>query len=135
MKFITALALFAGLVLAASANAQTKKRIVFKKKSAEVSATITGAQTLEYVFRVPKNADIEIWVQRDRTGNENAPKFVLLKPDGKRLYDEKSVNYGALSDMMDILPTAGDYTLRLQLPEAARSEGKPVKFRLMLILK
>jgi hypothetical protein len=136
MKFVTFFTLFAVLFLAAGAiNAQTKKRIAFKKNYAEISGTIRGAQTLDYVFRVRKNADIEIWVDHTDSATAAYPKFVLLNPNGRLFYEDGSVNYGGLSDMMDILPNAGDYTLRLLLPEEYRGEEKPVKFTLRLILK
>jgi hypothetical protein len=135
MKFVTFIALCAILFLSAGANAQTKKRIAFKKNYGEVSGTIRGAQTLDYVFRVRKDADIEIWVDHTDSATAAYPKFVLLNPNGRLFYEEDSVNYGGLSDMMDILPNAGDYTLRLLLPEEYRGEDKPVKFTLRLILK
>lgn len=116
-------------------EAQTKKRIAFKKNYAEVSGIIKGAETLDYIFRVRKNADIEIWIDHTDSATAAYPKFVLLKPNGKLFYEEDSVNYGGLSDLMDILPSAGDYTLRLLLPEEIRGDDKPVKFTLRLILK
>jgi len=136
MKFVIFFTLCAVLFLSiGAANAQTKKRIAFKKNYAEVSGTIKGAQTLDYVFRVRKNADIEIWVDHRGSATAAYPKFVLFNPGGRLFYEEDSVNYGGLSDMMDILPNAGDYTLRLLLPEEYRGEDKPVKFTLRIILK
>jgi len=136
MKLITFFTACAVLFLSIGAvNAQTKKRIAFKKNYAEVSGTIKGAQTLDYVFRVRKNADIEIWIDHTDSATAAYPKFVLLKPNGQFFYEEGSVNYGGLSDLMDILPNAGDYTLRMLLPEENRGDDKPVKFKLRLILK
>lgn len=132
---LTLLVICAVLLFSLGANAQTKQRIVFKKKYAEVSGTIKGAERREFVFRVRKNADVEIWIERERNKSDVYPTFVLLKPNGKLFYDEKSVNTGAMTDMMDILPQAGDYTVRLELPEDARADGKPVKFTLKILLK
>jgi len=134
MKLITFF-IAAVLFLSIGAHAQTKKRIAFKKNYAEVSGTIKGAETLDYVFRVRKNADIEIWIDHTDSATAVYPNFVLLKPNGRLFYEEGSVNYGGLSDMMDILPNAGDYTLRMLLPEENRGDDKPVKFKLRLMLK
>ena len=73
MKFVTFLTLFAVLFLSSGAPAQTKKRIAFKKNYAEVSGTIKGAETLDYVFRVRKNADIEIWVDHTDSATAVSP--------------------------------------------------------------
>ncbi|MGC2235711.1 MAG: hypothetical protein WA584_06095 [Pyrinomonadaceae bacterium] len=128
--------IFLGLSIAApDASAQKKKRVVFKKNVAVVSGTIKGDETLEYVFRVRKNADVDISVDNDKFADSIYPKFVLLKPNGKLFYDKDSVNYGAGADLMDILPQAGDYTVRLQLPEDMRNDGKPVKFTFRIVLK
>ncbi|HEY0430008.1 MAG TPA: hypothetical protein VGC76_19645 [Pyrinomonadaceae bacterium] len=120
---------------APDASAQTKKRITFKKGFAVVSGTIKGDETLEYVFRVKKNADVDISVENDRFTHTIYPKFVLLKPDGNVFYGKDSVNYGLGTDMMDVLPQAGDYTIQLQLPEDMRNEGKPVSFRFQIIVR
>lgn len=130
------ISIFLGLsFLAPNTSAQKTKRIVFKKGFAAVSGTIKGDQTLEYVFRVKKNADVEISVDNDKFEKSVYPKFVLIKPNGKPFYDKDSVNYGIGTDMMDILPQAGDYKIRLQLPEDMRGDGKPVKFTFRIILK
>jgi len=129
------LALCAVLFFSLGLQAQTRQRIVFKKKYAEVSGTIKGAEKREFVFRVRRIADVEIWIERERNKSDVYPKFALLKPNGKLFYDEKSVNYGEMTDLMDILPQAGDYIVRLQLPEDMRGDGKPVKFTLKILLK
>ena len=122
-------------LLSTDAVAQKKKRLIFKKGVAVASGTIKGDQTIEYVFRVRKNADVDISV--DDRNEELYPKFVLLKPNGTLFYDKDSVNYGGGTDLMDILPQAGDYVIRLQLPEEMRGDGneKPVKFTIRVILK
>jgi len=135
LLFVTVLA-FLGLSIAATdASAQKPKRVTFKKGFALVSGTIKRNQTLEYVFRAKKNADIDMSVDNDKFENSIYPKFVLLKPDGKLFYEKGSVNYGIGTDMMETLPQAGDYTVRLQLPEDMRNDGKPVKFTLRILLK
>jgi hypothetical protein len=123
------------LTLATDANAQVRKRIAFKKNYAEVTGTIRGAETLEYVFRARRNADIEIWIDHTDTPSAAYPKFVLYKPNGALFYDENSVNYGAITDLMDVLPSAGDYVLKLRLPEELRRENNSVKWTLRLLLK
>ena len=134
--FFAAILAFLSLsLIAPGAAAQKKKRITFKKGAAIVSGTIKGDETLEYVFRVKKNADVDISVDDDKYSNKPYPKFVLLKPDGKLFYDKDSVNYGAGKDLMDILPQAGDYIVRLQLPEDMRNDGKPVSFTFRIALK
>lgn len=131
--FLAAIVAFLGLSFAATdASAQKKKRITFKKNFGMVSGTIKGDQTLEYVFRAKKNADIDMSVDND---SPFYPKFVLIKPNGKPFYDKDSVNYGIGTDMMDTLTQAGDYTIRLQLPEDMRNDGKPVKFTLRILLR
>jgi hypothetical protein len=138
IKTIFSIAFFAFLALsfaAPDALAQKKKRIVFKKGFAAVSGTIKGDQTLEYVFRAKKNADIDMSVDNDKFTNTIYPKFVLIKPNGKPFYDKDSVNYGIGTDMMDTLAQAGDYTIRLQLPEDMRNDGKPVKFTFRIKLR
>ena len=134
--FLAAIVAFLGLSFAApDASAQKKKRIAFKKGYAVVSGTIKGDETLEYVFRAKKNADIDMSVDNDKFENSIYPKFVLIKPNGKLFYDKDSVNYGIGTDMMDTLTQAGDYTVRLQLPEDMRNDGKPVKFTLRIVLR
>lgn len=134
MKFLTFFALLTVLFLPTSTNAQARKRIGFRKNLAEASGIIRGAQTLDYVFRARRNAGIEIWIDHADSSGEVYPKFVLIKPDGAPLYDENSPNFGGCTDLKDILPEGGDYTLRLLLPEEARSPEKPVKFTLRLKL-
>lgn len=119
-------------VIAPNASAQKKKRVVFKKGYAEVSGTIKGAETLEYVFRAKKNADLEMSID-NREGPY--PKFVLVKPNGRLFYEKDSVNYGIGTDLMELVPQTGDYTIRLQLPEDMRNDGKPVKFTLRITIK
>jgi hypothetical protein len=134
--FLITILTFLGLSLAApDVSAQKKKRIAFKKGYAEISGTIKGEQTLEYVFRAKKNADIDMSVDNDKFENSIYPKFVLIKPNGKPFYEKGSVNYGIGTDMMETLSQAGDYTIQLQLPEDMRNDGKPVKFTLRIILK
>ncbi|MBS1795707.1 MAG: hypothetical protein JSS81_17765 [Acidobacteria bacterium] len=134
IRWIALLTLGVVLFWTADARAQTKKRLVFKKKYAELTAVISGSQVLEYVFRVGRNADTEIWIDHTDAAADY-PKFVLYRPDGKLFYDRDSVNYGPLTDLMDILPLPGDYTLRLQLPAESRDGDKPVKFTLRILLK
>src|SRR4051812_42692658 len=135
IKTIFSITIFAFLALsfaAPNASAQKTKRIVIKKGYAVVSGTIKGDQTLEYVFRAKKNADIDMSVDNDKFANSIYPTFFLLKPNGKPFCDKDSVNNGAGTDMMDTLVQAGDYTIRLQLPEDMRNGGKPVKFTLRI---
>jgi len=139
MKSFLIFMLFAvfGLFLTApdSAAQQKKKRIIFKSRVAVVSGTIKDDQTLEYVFSAKKNADIDMSIDMDSSSNLPHPKFVLIKPNGKPFYEKDSVNYGIGTDMMEILPQAGDYTVRLQLPEDMRNDGKPVKFTFRILLR
>lgn len=131
-------AVFSLLLICTSGAAQQQpQRIYFKRGATIVSGTIKADEIRKYVFRVKKNADVEISVDNETIGPQNLlyPKFELLKPNGELFYTKDSVNYGIGTDLMDVLPQAGDYTIRLRLPEDMRNNGKPVKFTFRVIIK
>ena len=135
LLYAFSLAFLSFVMLAPDASAQKKTPVTFKKGVAVVNGTIKADQTIEYVFRAKKNADVDISVDDDKYSGAPYPKFVLLKPSGKLFYDQDSANFGPGKDLMDILPQAGNYTVRLQLPEDMRNDGKPVKFTLRIVIK
>ena len=115
------------------ASAQKKQRVVLKKRVTKVTGIIQGEQIREYVFRVRKNTDIDISVVHNYFEEpvKPHPKFVVFLPGGKPLHEDQEPG----TDLLEVLEIAGDYTVRLQLPEDMRNDGKPVKFTLQFTVK
>jgi hypothetical protein len=128
MKKLSFILLASALLFSAfmtNATADTKQIAFAKgKTSATVSGKVKGNDSMDYSLRASAGQTLTV----DFKGSKGAAYFNVLPPGstGEAIF----VGSSSGNHFQGVLPSDGDYTVRVYLMGAAEASGKPVSFKL-----
>lgn len=123
--FIAALALFIPPALAVAQTETVTKRVAFRDGRATLKGSVTGYQSIDYVFPAGAGESIKISLKSNKGSN-----YFNVNPPGS----EEAIFIGssAGSTFSGVAPTSGDYTARVYLMRNEARRGTRARYTLTM---